>query len=59
MAVKKEKVQIDVELQGKLAKNSINELKAMAKGLNKEIADLKPGTEEFKKRCWKSRPRKR
>jgi uncharacterized protein YoxC len=51
MAVKKEKIQIDVELEGQLAKKSINELKMMAKGLNKEIANLTPGTEEFNKKA--------
>lgn len=47
MSVRKDKVQIEVEINGKKATDTYDALKKTAKDLNRELAGLAPGTEAF------------
>lgn len=50
MSVRKDKVQLDLEINGKKAGQTYAGLKKNVRDLNREINKLEPGTEEFRKK---------
>lgn len=50
MSLRKDKVQLDVEINGKKAGTTYGELKNQARQLNKELDNLVPGTADFMKK---------
>lgn len=51
MSVRKDKVQIEVEINGKKATGTYKELQASARQLNLELKQLTPGTEAFRQKA--------
>jgi TP901 family phage tail tape measure protein len=50
MAVKKDRVQLDVEINGKKAGTTYSELQKNVRDLNREVSKLEPGTADFIKK---------
>jgi hypothetical protein len=51
MAVQKDKIQLELIINGEKAGATLKELNSASRQLNKEIQHLTPGTEEFKKKA--------